>query len=167
MIYHLLVILFLHFVADFLLQTRKMGLNKGKSNMWLGIHVGVYLIAFLIVGMTLGHYITDMNDGGAILILEYVLLNAAIHFGTDWLTSRASGYCYLKMTEHKNQKEYYEQELADREGEEDLTIEQVQKDINYELKKEHMWQYHFWSVIGFDQFLHATALISTYFYFFT
>jgi len=114
-----------------------MGLRKGKSIMWLSMHVGVYLIALLIFGITFGSYVVD--DGNLMPVVEWCLLNAVIHWITDFLTSRASGFCYLKMTK------------AEADGNE---------------KKKHLWQYHFWSVIGFDQLLHASTLLITYYYFF-
>ena len=138
MVYHIIAILGLHFVADFLLQTRKMGLNKGKSVMWLSIHVGVYLIALLSFGLVFGHNVVDPAEG-MLPILEYCLLNAVLHWVTDFSTSKLSGWCYLKMVKY-------------------------QKEGN--TKKEHFWQYHFWSVIGLDQFIHALCLLLTYQFFF-
>lgn len=138
MVFHILAILGLHFVADFLLQTRSMGLNKGKSIMWLSMHVGVYLIALLTFGLIFGHHVL-VDDSNMMPILEYCFLNAVLHWVTDFCTSRLGGWCYLKMLKY-------------------------QKEGN--TRKEYFWQYHFWSVIGFDQLLHATALLLTYHYFF-
>ena len=137
MIFHLVAILIVHFIGDFLLQTRSMGLNKGKSIMWLSMHVGVYLIALLTFGIAFSGYVID--DGNLIPIVKWCLLNAVIHWITDFVTSKASGFCYLKMMK------------AEENGKEGL---------------KHFWQYHFWSVIGFDQLLHASALLITYHYFF-
>lgn len=105
--------------------------------MWLSMHVGVYLIALLTFGIAFGGYVVD--DGNLTPIFEWCLLNAIIHWVTDFCTSKASGFCYLKMMK------------AEADGKEKL---------------KHFWQYHFWSVIGFDQLLHASALLLTYHYFF-
>jgi hypothetical protein len=145
-VFHLIAILALHFVADFLLQSRKMGRNKGKSIMWLSMHVGVYLIALLSVGLLFGHYVTD----NMVLVFEYCLLNGILHWVTDYCTSKASGFCYLKMT----QKVDCDNTLAPH----------VKRELNE--KRKSRWEKAFWSVIGFDQFLHAFALLITYHYFF-
>lgn len=138
MIFNLVAILGLHFVADFLLQTRKMGLNKGKSVMWLSIHVGVYLIAFLIFGLLFGHLVledpTNMKP-----VLEYCILNASLHWVTDFLTSRLGGWCWNKSLDYKQKGN---------------------------TKKEMLWQYNFFGVLGLDQFIHGACLLLTYHYFF-
>lgn len=95
MIFHLIVILAIHYLGDFILQTRTMGLNKGKSVMWLSMHVGVYLITLLCFGITFSGYVID--DGNLMPIVEWCLLNAVIHWITDFCTSKLSGFCYLKM----------------------------------------------------------------------
>ena len=92
----LVMILGIHYVSDFLLQTRQMGENKGKSWKWLSIHVGVYT-ASLIMGMIL---VSDSFQ----FALTYSLLNGALHFMTDAITARISGYFYLKSLENKTDK---------------------------------------------------------------
>ena len=66
------LILLLHFLGDFILQSDKIALNKSSSNTVLLIHVTIYSSLFLIFGPV------------------YALLNGALHFMTDWVTSRAS-----------------------------------------------------------------------------
>lgn len=66
----ILLILFLHFVSDYVLQTSTMALNKSKSNYWLFLHSVVYTLPFLLIGV------------------EYAVINGAFHFITDWVTSR-------------------------------------------------------------------------------
>ena len=67
-------IIWLHFVADFVMQSHYVASNKSKNNRVLLYHVCVY---------------------GAPLALvfgwKYGLINAALHFGTDYVTSRLSG----------------------------------------------------------------------------
>lgn len=65
-------LLSLHFLADFILQSDEMARGKSTSNKWLGLHVLVYTIIFMIVGPT------------------YAILNGVLHFITDWFTSRLS-----------------------------------------------------------------------------
>lgn len=131
MIYHILILLVIHFIGDFVLQNRQMGLNKGKSLMWLSMHVGVYFTTLLIFGFILGYYISDSMT----TIFKFCFLNAIIHWFTDLITSKCSGISYTKMLYFKENK------IAE---------------------KEMFWQYMFWLVIGFDQLLHAVALLLTY-----
>ncbi len=137
MIAILLTIFTIHFIGDFALQSRKMGLNKGKSLFWLTMHVGVYLSMLLFSGLFFGHLFLGYQD--LFVIFLYCILNAAIHWVTDFVTSKASGFSYVKMLEYEAK------------GDE---------------KKKHFWQYWFWFVIGFDQLLHIVALSLTYQYFF-
>ena len=124
----------IHFIGDFALQTRKMGLNKGKSIMWLSMHVGVYLITLLFFGIIFNNYI--VGDGSLVPIVEWSLLNGVLHWLTDFTTSRLSGYSYNNMLKYKDNNEV----------------------------KEHKWQYLFWLIIGFDQLIHSVTLLLTYYY---
>lgn len=65
-----LTLILLHFIADFLLQTDKMAVNKSKSIKWLSIHAGVYSIPFIIISPL------------------YALINGMIHWCVDFVTSR-------------------------------------------------------------------------------
>ncbi len=79
----LLIIIGLHFVADFVLQSENMAMNKSSSNMWLGYHVGVYMLPFWVV-----------------FGFKYAIVNAALHFVTDWVTSRMTTQLYLNKDMH-------------------------------------------------------------------
>lgn len=72
----LVLIVWLHFIADFILQSDKMALNKSKSNKWLLIHIFVYSLPFLIFG------------------LLFAVLNGVLHGIVDYITSRACSKLY-------------------------------------------------------------------------
>lgn len=78
-----LVVVWLHFIADFLLQTDKMAVNKSKSFSWLTVHVAVYsgvLCAFC------GPW--------------YALVNGVAHYLTDAVTSRVTSYLWKRSERH-------------------------------------------------------------------
>ena len=127
MIGNIIHILLIHFVADFIFQSREMGLKKGKDIKWLSIHVLFYsMITSIFWGIYFG-----CNTFFPVFFLTFIS-----HWVTDFLTSKASGYSYLKMLEYKDKDQLLE----------------------------HKWQYNFWGVIGFDQLIHSITLLLTYNY---
>ena len=74
------VLLVLHFVGDFLLQSDWMALNKSKRWGALASHVTVYAACFLPFG------------------LRFVAATWLTHFVTDALTSRATGRLWFLRT---------------------------------------------------------------------
>ena len=70
----------LHFIGDFVLQSRWMGENKSKNWLALLAHVGVYTACLTPLGF------------------RYALLNGGIHFVVDAATSRVTS----RMWEKKN-----------------------------------------------------------------
>lgn len=77
------ILIWLHFLADFLLQTDEMAKNKSKSLKWLSIHVWFYSVPFLVA-----------------LGWRYALANALAHFAIDFVTSRITSLLYRKGETH-------------------------------------------------------------------
>jgi membrane-bound metal-dependent hydrolase YbcI (DUF457 family) len=77
-----LSLVWIHFVADFLLQTDKMATNKSKSNKWLGIHCLVYSTPFLVFGW------------------RFALVTLCLHLVTDYFTSRGTSYLWKREMRH-------------------------------------------------------------------
>ena len=84
-----ILILLIHFLADFALQTHEQATKKGEGNnvwnKWLFYHVGVYTIIWSITFWFLP-IIHPFNCFAGWLI--FIVLIGIPHYITDWLTSR-------------------------------------------------------------------------------
>ncbi len=76
-------LIWLHFVADFFLQTPNMSLKKSKNIWFLLYHIIIYSIPFLIF-----------------LPFKFVLVNSLSHFLVDFITSKSTHYLYEKKKYH-------------------------------------------------------------------
>ena len=80
-----LLLVWIHFFGDFVLQTNDMAIKKSKSVKWLLLHTTVYSILLLLFG------------------LLFALVNLAAHFVVDFITSRAGAY----FRSQDNQKGFF------------------------------------------------------------
>ena len=110
-----LYILFLHWVADFVCQSRWMGENKSKHILPLLAHIVVYGVV-LLLGLFVGNIVQQFSSPFDIMV--FCAINAIMHLAVDFWTSKATHVLW----ERKN-------------------------------------VYGFFTVIGFDQFLHSVCLI--------
>ena len=93
---YVILILFCHFVADFIYQTDEMAKNKSKSLYWLSEHILAYsLVMFNILLPVLILCGESVKN-----IIIFVLLNAVLHFITDYFTSKESSKLYAKGDVH-------------------------------------------------------------------
>ncbi len=76
------LVIWLHFISDFILQTNYVALNKSKYLNCLLLHCGIYSVPFLILGV------------------EYALLNGILHFIVDYFTSSLTSYFYATDKRH-------------------------------------------------------------------
>ena len=88
MIWLILWALIAHWVADFILQSDKMALNKSKEYGWLWLHSSIYGCAMAIM---VGAWIPVW--GGIALILSHALI--------DGVTSRITSYLWQKEMRHR------------------------------------------------------------------
>ena len=79
------LLLAVHWIADFVLQTHWMASNKSKSNVALGAHVATYT-AVLFGALPVIFPGSMPSALGA--ILTFTVVNGALHFATDYCTSR-------------------------------------------------------------------------------
>lgn len=87
----ILLLIFTHWVADFLLQTDEMALNKSKSNYWLFIHVLVYSAIFFAPLIIIGLPYWSVT---------FVTITFICHFITDYFTSKLSARLYKDNKRH-------------------------------------------------------------------
>jgi len=78
----ILIIIWLHFLGDFIFQTDRMALNKSKSNLILAEHCVIYSILFMYFGWA------------------FMVVNGVLHFMTDWCTSRATSHLWKNNQRH-------------------------------------------------------------------
>ncbi len=78
----ILTIVWIHFIADFVLQSDKMAINKSKSMLWLMVHSLVYTLPFLYFGWW------------------YAIMNGSVHACVDYLSSQATTYLWIKEKRH-------------------------------------------------------------------
>lgn len=87
-----LLILLTHFIADFVCQTDKMALNKSKSNFFLSLHVLTYTGVLLVI--------TGFIFGWSYGFFAWIVLNAGLHWATDYGTSRLTSYLWVNERRH-------------------------------------------------------------------
>ncbi len=96
---YVLYFLFVHWVADFVLQTQHMALRKSTSNYYLGMHVTVYTVT-TILAWWLMFLVIDLE----VSKLTYFIAASAIfgmHFITDYITSRITSKYYKAEKSHE------------------------------------------------------------------
>lgn len=78
----LLLVMAAHWVADFVLQSDWMAKGKSVSLVPLTAHVAVYTVVMTLVA--------PFAIPGNIAAMQWVLINAALHWVVDYFTSRTS-----------------------------------------------------------------------------
>jgi uncharacterized membrane protein YkgB len=94
-IYEILGILFIHWFADFVLQTDKQA--KGKSKNWTDLinHTYVYSMVWMIIGCIL--YLTNLINFNFPL---FALITWITHTITDYFTSRLNSKLWEENKTH-------------------------------------------------------------------
>lgn len=79
---NIILVIWVHFVGDFVLQTDAMAKNKSTSNAWLLSHIAAYCIPLCLFGW------------------KFALINSAAHFMVDYVTSRMTSKLWKKGDVH-------------------------------------------------------------------
>lgn len=82
MVQNIIILFYIHFIADFFLQSTYMATNKSKSIKTLSLHCFAYSLPFLWFGW------------------KFAILAGILHFPIDFITSKITSKLYEK-------KEYY------------------------------------------------------------
>jgi hypothetical protein len=85
------LLVWLHFVGDFILQNDKMAQGKSKSNLVLLYHVAVYSAPFAIIMP----FVMDVS-----LAVVFVIANLWMHFIVDYITSRVTSRLWAANERH-------------------------------------------------------------------
>ena len=89
--YQIIAIIIIHWIADFILQTKKMAMNKSKNNYWLFAHVAIYSMTWFLIGLLFFDLIPTVL---------FTVTTFTCHFITDYVTSRWTSKLY-------KEKKYY------------------------------------------------------------
>lgn len=100
--------IYAHYVADFICQSDGMAKGKSISNTWLTLHVVTYVAVMAIpVSMIFfffgihGIGLTYVSTVSWQMVLYWLILNGALHWITDYYTSRWSR-SYFQIHDHHN-----------------------------------------------------------------
>ena len=131
-------LLALHFIADFLLQSREMGKKKSSELRWLLAHLSIQFTVFLLVGW------------------KFALVNALIHGLIDW-----NIWKLYKLFVHLRLDKRTSIEYAVRFVYTQKHNKRWRKAMyNRHVKNFQYWEDHwFYATIGFDQLLHGLTLV--------
>lgn len=87
-LYTILLILWAHWIGDFIMQSDWHATNKSSNNWILLHHVGCYSIPLLMIGFLVP------------ISMAWVLINAILHAVTDWCTSRMTSKLWVAGERH-------------------------------------------------------------------
>lgn len=137
-----LILLAVHWFADFVLQTHWQALNKSKRCDALAAHVGVYTLVLMIA--------SALIFGQSAAWVWFWIVNGVLHFATDFITSRISSRLFMA------QFDSVEIVMSP------LLTGPVKKRTAPRLMMKHDFNPHwFFVVIGVDQLIHQVTLALT------
>ncbi len=94
-LWHILVLIFGHTVADFVFQTDEVAKGKSSDNGILFKHVATYICCLTLFASSIVVSTTPMLN-----FLGFLAINFAAHFITDYITSRLTTYFWKREDRH-------------------------------------------------------------------
>lgn len=139
----------LHFIADFLFQSREMGQKKSSEFRWLFKHL---TIQWLFFAFGLVYFV------GPVVAISFATLNCIAHGVIDWYIWRG----YKLFTHNRLVKESHQ--AAYMNGNLNIPYEVRQKEkYDEKLASFKYWEDHwFYSTIGLDQLLHGLTIVALF-----
>lgn len=90
-LYSIITISIIHYIFDFLLQSRWMAENKSTNNDALFAHVFIYALGLMLIGFLNVAHIPTVG-----VMWSWVFINAGCHVVTDYISSRESSKLFAK-----------------------------------------------------------------------
>lgn len=91
-------IIFIHWVADFVLQTHWQAINKSKDNKALLVHTATYSFVWFCLGSIWVLFNMDVYNHWSLTI--FTLITFVTHTITDYFTSRLNSKLWAKGDVH-------------------------------------------------------------------
>ena len=88
----IIYLLFVHYVADFIIQTDWQAKNKSKNNTALTRHIVSYTTVLFAGSL----FFLFFYPGSFNLLFLFVIINGILHWVTDYFTSRVNSYLWGK-----------------------------------------------------------------------
>lgn len=145
-LWQFLGLLAVHWVADFILQTHWQASNKSKRLDALARHVGTYTLALFVLSNAV------LWNVPTLWVVAFALVNGALHFGTDYLTSRWTSRLFAPAMGDTHRAMNYFESYGVAPDETQCRIMGI--------KPAQHW-HDFFVAIGFDQLIHQATLMAT------
>ena len=145
-LWQFLALLAVHWIADFVLQTHWQAQNKSKRLDALAQHVAVYTSALLFAVPFIA------PQAGYRMWLAFILVNGAMHFVTDYFTSRWSSKHFGPAIRDTHRVMTYTDSHGVAPDAANMRLMAANPGHHY---------HNFFVVIGFDQLIHQATLAAT------
>lgn len=95
-VYIVISIFIVHWISDFLLQERRVAMNKHNSLIVLTEHVTIYTIGWVMAGFAYSFVVSIQGIHFNMYLLLFIPITFVCHFITDFFTSKANHYFHKK-----------------------------------------------------------------------